>query len=322
MKRRDFIKAASAGVILGTVDPFSVVSATQLFPQSQGFSRSDLDGSIKDYLHKMQNFDRPHSGDIFFEQELLPVLHSCVSRLKRLQRTVGHGNFHLLSFDGGMAIARNYSKVGRFSKGELDFLERIFYADSAKYGFWGDKPISNMTTSIKKREVVKIPRSGNYLYRGVPQEMYEKIRKHVGDKLYLTSGIRGVMKQLYLFLNKADKNKGNPSLASRSLAPPGYSFHGISDFDVGQIGYGALNFTGRFTTTEVFKKLDALEQIKIILVKANICRLLEPRLLSRGFNVQNHGIIIPFPSTGHQKKFLIEIRKIYGKKSKTLNIAN
>ncbi len=33
------------------------------------------------------------------------------------------------------------------------------------------------------------------------------------------------------------------------------------------------------------KKLGALEQIKIILVKANICRLLEPRLLSRGFNV-------------------------------------
>ena len=272
MRRRDFIKAVSAGVILETVDPFSFVSAaTRLFPESRGgLPRTDFDGSIKDYLHRMENFDQLHPGDICLEKELLPVLHSCVLRLKRLQRTVGHGNFHLLSFDGGMAIARNYSKVGRFSRAELDFLERTFYTDSANYGFWGDKPISNMTTSIKKREVVKIPKSGNYLYRGVPQEMYEKIRKHVGDKLYLTSGIRGVMKQLYLFLNKADKNNGNLSLASRSLAPPGYSFHGISDFDVGQIGYGALNFTGSFTATEVFKKLDALDYVIIRYPKDNL----------------------------------------------------
>jgi hypothetical protein len=270
MKRRDFIKAISAGVVLGTVDPFSFVSATQLFPLSKGFSLSDHDGSVKDYLHKMQNFDQPHTGDIYLAKKQLSVLYSCVSRLKRLQRTVGHGNFHLLSFDDGMAIARNYSKVGKFSRRELDFLERIFYTDSEEYGFWGDKPISKMTTNIKKSEVVKIPRTGNFLYRGVPQEMYEKVRKHVGDKLYLTSGIRGVMKQLYLFLNKANKNKGNLSLASRSLAPPGYSFHGISDFDVGQIGYGALNFTGRFTTTEVFKKLDALDYVSIRYPKDNL----------------------------------------------------
>ena len=270
MRRRDFLKALSAGVILGSFEPLSFVSATQLFPQSQGFSRSDIDSSIKDYIHKMQNFDQPHSGDIYLEKELLPVLHNCVLRLNRLQRIIGHGNFHLLSFDDGMTIARNYSKVGRFSREELDFLERIFYTDSAKYGFWGDKPINNMTTSIKKSEVVKIPRSGSYLYRGVPQETYEKIRKHVGDKLYLTSGIRGVMKQFLLFLNKTDINKGNLSLASRSLAPPGYSFHGISDFDVGQVGYGALNFTGSFTATEVFKKLDALQYVTIRYPKDNL----------------------------------------------------
>jgi hypothetical protein len=176
---------------------------------------------------------------------------------------VGHGNFHLLSFDDGLAIARNYSKVGRFTKQELAFFERVFYTDSAIYGFWGEKPIHNMTTRIKKKEVVKIPKSGNYLYRGAPQKMYEKVRKQVGDKLYLTSGIRGVVKQFYLFLNKANKNKGNLSLASRSLAPPGYSFHGIADFDVGQIGYGSLNFTSSFTETEVFKRLDDLAYVSI-----------------------------------------------------------
>ena len=270
MRRRDFIKAVSAGFVLGAVDPLSIVHAAQLFPQSRGFFRSDFDGSIKDYIHKMQNFDQPHLGDIILEKDSLPLLHICVSRLKRLQRTVGHGNFHLLSFDDGLAIARNYPKVGRFSKVEVDFLERTFYTDSAKYGFRGDKPINKMTTRIKKSEVVKIPRTGNYLYKGAPQELYENIRKHVGDKLYLTSGIRGVMKQFLLFFNKADKNKGNLSLASRSLAPPGYSFHGISDFDVGQVGYGALNFTESFTSTEVFKKLDALEYVSIRYPKDNL----------------------------------------------------
>jgi hypothetical protein len=169
-----------------------------------------------------------------------------------------------------LAIARNYPKVGRFPKKELELLERIFYTDSGLYGFLGEKPIDNMTTSIKKKDVVKIPKSGNYLYKGSPHTMYEKVRKQVGDKLYLTSGIRGVVKQFMLFLKKADKNKGNLSLASRSLAPPGYSFHGIADFDVGQIGYGSLNFTGSFTKTEVFKKLDNLEYISIRYPKDNL----------------------------------------------------
>jgi hypothetical protein len=270
MRRRDFIKATAAGVILGAVKPYSFLSAAQLYPKPhRHLSRTGLDDSIKDYLHKMRNFDQPYTGDRYLEEKLVPVLSSCVSRLKRLQRIVGHGNFHLLSFDEGIAVARNYSKVGRFTRDELDFLERIFYTDSVEYGFIGDKPISRMTKGIKRRDVIKIPRTGNYLYKGVPQELYEKIRNHVGDKLYLTSGIRGVMKQFLLFLNKANKNRGNLSLASRSLAPPGYSFHGISDFDVGQIGYGALNFTDSFTTTEVFSKLDALEYVSIRYPKGN-----------------------------------------------------
>lgn len=270
MRRRDFLKAVSAGVLLSGVDPFSLVSAAQSFPQPKGFSQSDFDVQIKDYLHKMQNFDQPHSGDVILDTKQLPLLSTCTSRLKRLQRTVGHGNFHLLSFDDGLAIARNYPKVGNFTREELDFLEEIFYTDSTRYGFWGDKPIDNMTTRIRKNEVVKIPRSGNYLYKGAPYEMFDKVSKNVGDKLYLTSGIRGVIKQFLLFLNKADSNKGNLSLASRSLAPPGYSFHGIADFDVGQIGYGSLNFTASFTSTEVFKKLDVLEYVTIRYPKDNL----------------------------------------------------
>jgi hypothetical protein len=270
MKRRDFLKAVTAGVILSGVDPFSLVSANQLLPQSQGLAQSSFDSYIKDYLHKMQNFDQPHPDDIYVEKDLLPVLRSCVSRLKKIELMVGHGNFYLLSFDEGLAIARNYPEVGEFTKVEMDFFERIFYTDSSVYGFVGEKPIDKMTFRISDNEAVKIPATGNFLYRGIAQEMYEKLKKNVGDKLYLTSGIRGVMKQFLLFLDKAVTNRGNLSLASRSLAPPGYSYHGIADFDVGQMGYGVLNFTGRFTTTEVFKKLENLEYVSLRYTEGNL----------------------------------------------------
>ena len=51
-------------------------------------------------------------------------------------------------------------------------------------------------------------------------------------------------------------------MASRSLAPPGYSFHGVGDFDVGKKGYGIHNFTERFTQTNVYKNLTDLGYIK------------------------------------------------------------
>ena len=233
-------------------------------------STPGVDDHIKDYLHKMRNFDRAHADDRYLGKDKVLLLKSTVLRLKRLQRLVGHGNFHLLSLDYGLKLSRNYTKVGKFTQKELDFLEEIFYSDSSVYGFFGVKPLDRMTASINKRDVVKIPRSGNYLYKGEPQALYEKVKKHVGDKVYLTSGVRGVVKQFMLFLNKVNKNQGNLSLASRSLAPPGYSFHGISDFDVGQKGYGAMNFTDRFTTTEVFKKLQQLDFVSIRYPKENM----------------------------------------------------
>ena len=41
----------------------------------------------------------------------------------------------------------------------------------------------------------------------------------------------------------------------------------------------------------------------IILVKANVCSLLEPRLKADGFNVLNAGSTVYFPSTGQQNRF-------------------
>ena len=165
LRRRTFIKALTAGIIMSGVSPFSFASAKQLFSESQGLDQSSFDSHIKDYLHKMQNFDQPYPGDIYVEKELIPVLRSSVLRLKRLEFTVGHGNFHILGFDKALNFARNYSYIGEFTKEELDFLERIFYTDSSDYGFIGEKPIDSITYQINENETLKISGTGNYLFR-------------------------------------------------------------------------------------------------------------------------------------------------------------
>jgi hypothetical protein len=43
--------------------------------------------------------------------------------------------------------------------------------------------------------------------------------------------------------------------------------------------------------------------IPIVLVKKNVCQLLEPKLTDDGFRVLNKGSLVPFPSTGRQKDF-------------------
>ena len=41
----------------------------------------------------------------------------------------------------------------------------------------------------------------------------------------------------------------------------------------------------------------------LILIKANVCRILEPKLAQDGFNVLNRGRVIYFPAWGRQKDF-------------------
>jgi len=48
----------------------------------------------------------------------------------------------------------------------------------------------------------------------------------------------------------------------------------------------------------------------IILMKANVCLLLECRLTEDGFNVRNNGRVVYFPSTGRQKDFQRQFSEI------------
>jgi hypothetical protein len=252
LKRRDFLKMLAAGLLGGSMAPEVMAREEILWTNPR---TRKVDDSIKDYLHKMKNFDKPYKEDIRVSREEYKTFTETVKRLRRLEAFVGHGNFQHLNFDGAVSFAHNYSDIGPFTQKEIAFLENIFYVDASIYGFSGRKPLQDITDRINKKDMVKVPHSGTYLHRGDSLEIFSQLRKKVGEELILTSGIRGVMKQFLLFLNKAYNNDGNLSLSSRSLAPPGYSFHGIGDFDVGERGLGIGNFTERFAATGVYHKL-------------------------------------------------------------------
>ncbi len=257
MKRRDFFKVVASGVL--AVGPTSSALAALQPPAPPTprpkFHQHDL-RDLQAYLKRVRHFDKDHPGDVFLTPRHFDQLKLALARFKRLQKTIGYGNFHLLGFDEAIRISKQYPSVGRFTMAELSFLEMIFYAVASDYGFLGRKTLKNLTDRIPKREVVRVAHAGQFLYRGRPEETYEKIRRDLGEDVILTSGVRSIIKQFILFLNKTYDSHGNLSRASRSLAPPGYSYHGISDFDVGQVGFGAANFTQRFVTTDVFKRLE------------------------------------------------------------------
>lgn len=221
------------------------------------------DTTVDDYLKKIRNFDADFATDIYLDErsagQLVPVL----DRLERVQNYVGHANFNLLSFAEMLYFARNYSAIGAFEKAELDFLEEIFHADASNYGFFGEKVTPDLNQRILQKDVIQVPGSGHYLLQGESWQHFTQIRNDVGEQLQLTSGLRNNVKQMHLFLAKARQSQGNLSKASRSLAPPGYSFHNIGDFDVGKKGLGGQNFTSDFSRTEEYRRLSRLGYVHI-----------------------------------------------------------
>lgn len=260
MQRRTFIKQSALMLTLACT-PVTFAASLET-DEDKHPSGKNYDAHIKDRLIKKRVFDQRYEADIQLKTSKFETLDQTINRLKRIQRLVGYGNFCLLNFDDALNIAKAYTRVGRFSKEELAFMEQIFYTDGKTYGFMGDKPIQTITGRIEKKKVKKIPYTGNYLFLGKPMERYFQIKKEIGKDVILTSGVRSVVKQFLLFLNKAKSAGGNLSMASRSLAPPGYSFHGVGDFDVGKKGYGIHNFTERFTRTKVYRQLSDLGYVK------------------------------------------------------------
>lgn len=280
MKRRNLLKAISAGAFTscGLVSPRVLFSKD--FPNRAGSSCQNQDRPllqtqyfhdefVKDAIYKGQAHDTGSCHDNVISGSKLTFLKSAHKRLRRVQKLVGYAHFNLLDFNMLLKYARNYSVVGSFTKQELDFIDEIFLEDATNYGFLGDKVITDISAKVIRRETKKIPGTGHYLFKGEPLNTYLRIKNDIGDNIILTSGIRSVVKQLHLFLQKAVNMDGNLSLASRSLAPPGHSYHGIGDFDVGKIGFGRLNFSEVFATTSEYKRLTELGYIGLRYPKTN-----------------------------------------------------
>ncbi len=170
MRRRTFLKQ-SAFFLTMTSTPLAFANS---LVHAKNF---DIDSHIKDQLSIKRHFNKNYGEDIFIDKKLLPLLEISVNRLKRIQRIVGYGNFCLLNFDDAIKIGKSYSKAGAFTQSELDFLEMIFYSKGQNYGFMGEKPIQTITGKIVKKDIKKIPYTGNYLYQGKPVAMYADIKR-------------------------------------------------------------------------------------------------------------------------------------------------
>ena len=178
---------------------------------------------------------------------------SLLKKLVIVQNQVGYVQFNILSFDDLLKVASQCKKP--LQPSEINFIESIFYGDPRKYGFYGERTVPNLTIVTPHKDVVYMDKTGHFLMKGAATEKFAQIKRLIGPDLVLTSGVRAPVKQLYLFLKKMDNSGGDLRLTSTSIAPPGFTFHSVGDFDIGKAGYGHFNFTDKFQETDVFKKL-------------------------------------------------------------------
>ncbi|MDH3402606.1 MAG: M15 family metallopeptidase [Acidobacteriota bacterium] len=218
---------------------------------------------------KARDYDRSYDDDVWIEDHRWNLLVRTAARLERCQTTVGHGNFNRLGFEDIVAFARGYPEIGDFETDELELMEELFAADARRYGFLGEKTLADLSSDLPERDLERIAGTGHWLLRGPSLEKYRRIRRDLGERVLLTSGVRGLAKQYQLFFAKAVETRGNLSQAARSLAPPGYSFHAVGDFDIGKLGLGSDNFTDRFAETDEFKRLVDLGYVDIRYPEAN-----------------------------------------------------
>ena len=210
-----------------------------------------------------------NKSDVYLSASEFKSLTLLNNRLKRLKKFVGFANFNLISFERALYYGRNYPTVGKFTHDELAMIDRLFHENPNDYGFYGAKTCRDLNNVIANKDVKKIPYTGHYLFKGKSQEDYENIITDIGDTLILTSGVRNIIKQLSLYTNKIYNCGGNMTKATISIAPPAYSYHVISDFDVGVIGWGYKNFTSAFARTDEFTRMTKLDYIGMRYTRGN-----------------------------------------------------
>lgn len=276
MERRDFIKILSMTLpafacgCSGIGHHFSKPTSVDETPaplddigktnSSHKLPTKELTNDIKT---KSLYFDQNFPDDVYCPIHHQKTMQDLVIKFRAVQNYVGFGNFNLVSMDEFFFLTRYASKISPITSSEKKFLEEIYYRDAKELGFFGDKVFGSFTDTIQKKNTVKVPGSGHYLRKGKSTQTYDKIVQDIGNTVILTSGVRAMAKQFHLFLEKTLLSENNFSKSSRSLAPPGYSFHGQNDFDIGKIGLGLNNFTDEFANTREFKILTDLGYVDI-----------------------------------------------------------
>lgn len=276
MNRRDFLKKSILGTsslllpdyLLGNENFLNDLNNNTCKVDSNNLFDEDFlknEENIKDSLN-MSFTHKKTLTDIFVQENEIALFDSTFLKVKKVLKTVGYGNFNFISLD-------NSFKYVKFSKDEKNLLTKLFEFDAKEYGFKGKKVITNITNKINRNDIKYIKGTGHYLFKNVEKTYLEMIKKGIETdpsiKPILTSGVRNIVKQLYLFMNKTRKVNYNLSKASKYLAPPGHSYHGISDFDVGRKGYGSLNFESDFEKTEEFQTLTKLGYLQLRYGKNN-----------------------------------------------------
>jgi len=251
--RHHFIKPKSVEQAPAPLDDIGKASSSPVAPV-------DLSNDVKT---KSLYFDQNFPDDLYCPAHSKQIMDSLITKFRAVQNYVGFGNFNLVGMDEFFFHTKYAPRITAITSAEKKFLEELYYKEAKELGFFGDKVFNSLTDNIHKKNTVKIPRSGHYLRKGKSVETYNKIVNDIGNTVILTSGVRALAKQFHLFLEKTATSDGNFSKASRSLAPPGYSFHGQNDFDIGKVGFGLGNFSDDFASTREFKVLSDLGYVDI-----------------------------------------------------------
>jgi hypothetical protein len=187
----------------------------------------------------------------------LARLGAIARRLEAVQRVIGHGRFNLVSFDDVRAAAP-HTPGGPISAAESAEFEALLDLDARRIGFLGKRVVSDLAYRLPSN-LVDVGR-GQHVFPEA-DALFRRARAAVGERLIVTSGARGVPKQMHVFIRSALR-AGLVARRVHSVAPPGYSYHAVGDIDVGDRELGGVNFTEEFARSETYRRLAALPYIR------------------------------------------------------------
>lgn len=93
----------------------------------------------------------------------------------------------MLSFDEMLRHSKYYKSVGVFKAEEIEFLEETFSDNVMRFGFYGERVTDEITTIVAGNERIKLRRTGHCLFKGDSLNLYNKVRRDLGDNVVLTS---------------------------------------------------------------------------------------------------------------------------------------